>query len=156
NLLFSEEVVSCLAAVLGLTLAAPLHAITNGQLDGTAHPYVGIFLTADTGSACSGSLISPTVFLTAAHCVTEGEPVFLTTADDAFSPDAVIVTGTAHPDPEFQRCEGPGKGNGGKQKPHCMAHDVAVITLDEALLVPRYAQLPEEGLADTLHQGQPL
>jgi len=147
---------SFLIALLDLALAPPLHAITHGQLDGTAHPYVGAFLTADTGNACSGSLLSPWVFLTAAHCVTEGELVFLTADEDALSPDALVVTGTAHPDPESDRCEGPGKGNGGKQQPHCMGHDVAVITLDAPIFVSRYAQLPEEGLADTLRQGQPL
>ena len=53
--------------VLALVGAAPAAAITGGRPDGNAHPYVGIVLTAD-GALCSGSLLSPTVFLTAGHC----------------------------------------------------------------------------------------
>jgi hypothetical protein len=55
-----------LAMVLGIT-AGPAGAITGGRPDGTAHPYVG-FVGEPEGGFCSGTLLSPTVFLTAGHC----------------------------------------------------------------------------------------
>ena len=48
------------------------HAILNGTLDGNLHPNVGVVIAAVDGqlfSPCSGNLIAPTVFVTAAHCV---------------------------------------------------------------------------------------
>ena len=63
----------CLAAAGGIGAAGPALAITNGTADGNGHPNVGA-LVADsaysdgTWTYCSGTLISPTVFLTAAHC----------------------------------------------------------------------------------------
>ena len=68
------------AVVATLVIAAPVVAITNGQADEGEHPYVGqLFFYVpdevddhftDPGSwfNCSGTLISPTVVLTAGHC----------------------------------------------------------------------------------------
>src|SRR3954465_10087428 len=53
------------------TAVVPAGAITNGQLDGTGHPNIGVMVV-DFGAGpqrlCSGELIAPTRFLTAAHC----------------------------------------------------------------------------------------
>jgi hypothetical protein len=70
-----------LSGVIGaLALAAPVGAITNGQPDGADHPFVGqlLFYVPDEADSrftdpgswfnCSGTLISPTVVLTAGHC----------------------------------------------------------------------------------------
>ena len=63
-------------AVLGTLLASLLHigvanAVTDGAPDGAAHPYVGL-LVFDVGGRpawrCSGTLLSPTILLTAGHC----------------------------------------------------------------------------------------
>ncbi len=52
--------------------AFPVGAITDGELDGNGHPFVGLMVAQDaTGRPlwrCSGTLLSPTLFLTAGHC----------------------------------------------------------------------------------------
>ena len=63
-----------LAAVLAMTLGSlgAVNAIQWGELDGEDHPYVGLMVADVDGEPawrCSGTLISPTVFLTAGHCV---------------------------------------------------------------------------------------
>lgn len=69
-----------LVSVMTLALAAPVGAITNGVPDDEEHPYVGqlLFYVPDDPSpsfedpgawySCSGTLVSPTVVLTAGHC----------------------------------------------------------------------------------------
>ena len=65
-----------LTAFAGLLLAAcgSLTATTFGQPDGTGHPHVGtlLFQAADKKYySCSGTMLSPTVMVTAAHCTTD-------------------------------------------------------------------------------------
>ena len=47
-------------------------AVTDGELDGDGHPYVGLMVAQDEDGnplwRCSGTLLSPTLFLTAGHC----------------------------------------------------------------------------------------
>ena len=60
------------ALVLVLVAVGAVGAITYGQPDGSGHPNVGALLTPDRAGNlypyCSGTLIAPDVFLTAAHC----------------------------------------------------------------------------------------
>jgi hypothetical protein len=170
-----------LAAVLVVSLlgAGSATAITNGVPDGTNHPYVGLMVALDENGVplwrCSGSLLSPTLFLTAGHCTEppaarveiwfDAGPV-LTDQDYlaavAADPDGVVscndsasfdgypcmgdISGTPQPYPGF--CTGCGKG-----LPNYAYRDVGVVELDGAVptnLVNEYAQLPEAGLVDTL------
>ena len=56
--------------------------ILDGHPDRSAHPYVG--LVTDGDSFCSGALVSPTVFITAAHCFEKpGQEVSVTVDPDA-------------------------------------------------------------------------
>src|SRR5262249_25521927 len=65
--------VSALCALLG-AFPASAPAITAGQPDGNGHPYVAYL---DNGVfACSGTLISPTVLITAAHCFSDSTSAF--------------------------------------------------------------------------------
>lgn len=70
------KLVSSLALVAILLLAVnPAAAISDGTKDGNGHPYVGLMVAQDAAGKplwrCSGTLLSPTLFLTAGHC-TEG------------------------------------------------------------------------------------
>lgn len=59
------------ALAMALTMAMPVGAITDGELDGDAHPEV-VLIIMDVGGApayaCSGTLLSPTLVVTAGHC----------------------------------------------------------------------------------------
>ncbi len=68
-----KRVVSLLiAVVLLLAVVIPVVAITDGELDGNAHSFVGLMVAQDAKGnplwRCSGTLLSPKLFLTAGHC----------------------------------------------------------------------------------------
>jgi len=77
--------------LVAMLVATPALAITFGELDGELHPNVGALLVAwpypdgPIDIVCSGTLISPTVFLTAAHCVNW-------MPDEGIQPNDVYVT----------------------------------------------------------------
>ena len=83
------------AIALGvLAWAAPADAITNGTADENGHPNVGGLVAAQAYSDgtwvyCSGTLIAPRVFLTAAHCG-EGDRVRVT-FDSAYQAGDKVV-----------------------------------------------------------------
>lgn len=141
-----RRVVTLALAVLALALAAaPAGAITFGQLDQGRHPEVGALVVQFPNGAkdwiCSGTLIAPRVFLTAAHCIdVEGQRVWVTFAEDADVGIAKkkLVAGVAHPHPLF--------GFGGMSD----AHDVAVVLLDRSVRGVAPAQLPQAGLLDRI------
>lgn len=62
--------VAAALAVSVVSVGGSAAAITDGAADGEAHPNVGmlLFYTAEGRFRCSGTLVSPTVVLTAAHC----------------------------------------------------------------------------------------
>ncbi|MBX9602207.1 MAG: trypsin-like serine protease [Bryobacteraceae bacterium] len=66
-------------AVLGASVL--LYAITFGEPDGNAHPYVGTLLyeRADGFYSCTGTLLNPTLMLSAGHCVEAGGQTNLNT-----------------------------------------------------------------------------
>lgn len=68
-----KKLIATVLLTLGLTFStvAPAGAITDGALDGDGHPDV-VLLLMEVGGVpryrCSGTLLSPTVLLTAGHC----------------------------------------------------------------------------------------
>lgn len=135
-----------LVIVLLLATVSTVFAISNGQPDGNNHPYVGMAIGPATGGGywvCSVAAISPTMVVTAAHCF-EGPDVLVSFAEDPIANfPATFQPGTWTPNPDW--CIGCGGG-----LPGFDSHDVAVIVLDSPVSLPRYAQLPTEGLVDTL------
>jgi len=138
-------------AVLSLTLltVAPAGAIVGGAADDGGHPNVGAlvaqFRPGGDFPACSGTLISHTVFLTAGHCIaitqSFGATGYAVTFDSSVTFDASgrvndTVDGTATLDPLFGHDQGD-------------FHDLAVITLKQPVSASP-ATLPTAGLLDTL------
>jgi len=132
------------ATVLGvLAFAAPAAAITHGSADGNGHPSVGGLVAEHAYSDgtwiyCSGTLIAPTVFLTAAHCA-EGDRVRVT-FDTAYQDGDAVYEGTWHADPLY----------GGAQSD---PHDIAVVVLDSAPPISP-ARLPAAGALSKLPKDQ--
>jgi V8-like Glu-specific endopeptidase len=114
--------------------AAPAGAITNGVADGSRHPNVGGLVSTTqysdgTWLYCSGTLISPTVFLTAAHCAEDGERVGVT-FDPNYQAGDKVYYGTFQADPLY-----PG--------PTSDSHDIAVVVLNRAVQGITPARLPK-------------
>ena len=72
--------VGLVVMIAGAIAAGAVQAITFGEPDGTRHPNVGA-LVADWNpdspgpdQFCTGTLVSPTLFLTAAHCLVGDGP----------------------------------------------------------------------------------
>jgi hypothetical protein len=139
-----------MCAVVGLS--ARVMTVTNGTPDGNRHPYVGVMLQPIPDmpgyfSVCSGAALSPTKFLTAAHCADASRPVLVSyKSGPPFKLATDFTSGTFHPDPDW--CPGCGSG-----LPGFDSHDVAVVTLDSPLDPGAFATLPVTGLVDTLAMG---
>jgi secreted trypsin-like serine protease len=141
--------------VMLLVLALPVLAITYGEPDGNAHPFVGsmvIRLDGNLYQVCSGTLISTNVFLTASHCTSflddfiaenPGAEI-LVTFDPVINDSATFYTGVWHTNPAFlssNDAADPG--------------DIAVIVLNQAPGIAP-ASLPTAGLLDQLKADHTL
>jgi hypothetical protein len=82
------------AIALAVITADPAAAIIGGQPDGNRHPNVGALDLRPIGFAipCSGTLVSPTVYVTAGHCTNFLESNGITQARVTFDP---VVSDTA-------------------------------------------------------------
>lgn len=148
--------VAAMVLVAALLVVTPVLAITFGELDGDRHPNVGALLVAwpypdgDIDIVCSGTLISPTVFLTAAHCV-NWMPYY------GIDPNGVYVTfDSVYEIGASTMHRGTYYVNTNHWHDNGDAHDVAVIVLDEPITGIEPASLPPAGLLDELKADKSL
>ena len=131
-------------------------AIINGRPDGNRHPYVGALVTKLDGAnvaICSGTLMSPRVFLTAGHCTDfirdEGLSTFVS-FDPTFDQSSALVRGSSKVFPRYRQVPGNGL-------PEFDAYDVGVVVLDRPISTAKgYGRLPRAGLVERLQRGQRL
>ena len=89
---------------------------------------------------CSGTLISQTIFLTAAHCGDDGEAVRVT-FDTAYQAGDDIHSGTFRADPLYTQSQSD-------------PHDIAVVVLDRPVKNITPALLPQLGALSQLSSNQ--
>lgn len=133
------------ALVSALAIASPADAIINGVADGIGHPSVGGLVSptqyADgTWLYCSGTLISPTVFVTAAHCAEDGERVGVS-FDPAYEAGDKVYYGTFEADPLYNQAQSD-------------THDLAVVVFDRAIRGITPSQLPTSASLSALSVSQ--
>lgn len=134
------------AVVATVVFAGGAAAITNGAPDGDGHPEVGALLAQQafsdgTWEECSGTLIAPRVFLTAAHC-DEGVTRVAVTFDSSYVyPNGTTYWGTWHADPNYNQAQDD-------------PQDLAVVVLDKAVKGITPARLPAAGSLGTLPADQ--
>jgi len=111
---------------------------------------------------CSGTLISPRVFLTAGHCtefeIEKDRPAYVS-FDPTYKPGASkLIRGTPylHPKACLAAKEGCVPDPIGEAVAGYPRYDAGVVVLKEPVRKATYGGLPEAGLVDTLKEGQRL
>jgi len=138
------------ALVVALVFSAiPAAAVTDGDLDGNGHPYVGL-MVAQTASGsplwrCSGTLLSSRLFVTAGHCTeSPAAHVEIWFAADVESgipangyPNKGDVGGTPYTHPNYD--------------PNAFfVRDLGIVVLDKAVNMKKYGALPRVDQLDAL------
>ena len=140
-----RRLITAAVLVAALTSVSSASAITDGTADGSAHPNVGglvapVAYSDGTWIYCSGTLISPTVFLTAAHCAEASDQVRVT-FDTAYQDGDKTYSGTFHGDPAYNQSQGD-------------PHDIAVVVFDKEVKGITPARLPAAASLSNLSSTQ--
>src|SRR5512139_1246232 len=139
----TKLLVLIVTVALVLVMVAPAAAVTDGELDGEGHPYVGLMVAQDAQGnplwRCSGTLLSSTLFLTAGHCTeAPAAHVEIWFASDVESgipangyPYDGEVGGTPYTHPQYN--------------PNAFyLYDLGVVVLDKPLKMKKYGALPTQ------------
>jgi hypothetical protein len=139
-------VATAMVCALGAVYVAPATAITDGALDGNGHPYVALMVASDANGTplwrCSGTFISPTLYLTAGHCTeAPAAHVEIWLASDVQSgvpsngyPYTGDVGGTPYGIPGYS----------------FPVRDLGMVVTDEPVTLPAYGALPQLNQLDKL------
>jgi secreted trypsin-like serine protease len=144
-----KALVSVLLVAILLLAVNPAAAVTDGELDGNGHPYVGLMVAKDADGTplwrCSGTLISSTLFLTAGHC-TESPAVSAEIWFDAdMQTDSAAkgypydgqASGTTYTHPQYN--------------PNAFyLYDLGVVVLSKPYRMSQYGVLPRLNVLDSL------
>lgn len=128
-----------------LAFATSAFAITNGELDGDNHPHVGLLIfdsaPGQPGWRCSGTLLSPTVLLTAGHCThgaAGGRVWFAATQSE--------VVAQGYPYGGAGAIEFSAIHNSPNYNPNAFfLNDLGVVILEQPVYLDTYAALPKAG-----------
>jgi secreted trypsin-like serine protease len=139
-----KKLIIMLVTLLTLSLLVlTAKAITYGQPDGNKHPNVGALVGTFSGQTypyCSGTLISSTVFLTAAHCDIGAATVYVT-FDTQYSSKAQLYQGSFYSDPLYNQAQSD-------------PHDIAVVVFSKPIKGITPALLPTAGQFNILSPSQ--
>lgn len=138
-----------IVAALSLVATDSALAVTDGELDGDEHPYVGLMVAQDSDGnpmwRCSGTLLSPKLFLTAGHC-TEAPAARIEIWFDADVESGIMANG--YP---FTGAAGGTPFTHPQYDPDAFyLYDLGVVVLDEPIVMGDYGALPERDVLDMM------
>lgn len=153
-------------------LVLPVSAITNNWVEDNEHPFVGMVAFYDANGEfvwrCSGSLISPTKFLTAGHCTDTAEGAvtarvwFQQDAGANYDPATGVDPVSGYPEFCAAGTEGILCATSEELYNYGFAnfagfpntHDVGLVILDQSITLPEYGVLPDAGELDGLDKAR--
>lgn len=144
-----RRILLLVALAVGLVAALPASAVTDGELDGNGHPYVGLMVAQDADGnplwRCSGTLLSPRLFLTAGHC-TEAPAAHIESWFDADVESGIPANG--YP---FDGDVGGTPFTHPSYDPNAFfLFDLGAVVLDKPVKMKKYGVLPELNVLDKL------
>ncbi|HEY3438797.1 MAG TPA: trypsin-like serine protease [Actinotalea sp.] len=162
-----------LATMLAFVIspAGPATAITGNYVQDFEHPFVGLVVLYDANGEfvhrCSGSLLTPTVFLTAGHCtatdtgVVTARVYFQQDAGVHYDPATQLDPVTGYPDfcadgtlgvtcATSDQLYGYGFTNFAGFPRQADLHDIGLVILDQPIMLPEYGALAAPGTLDAL------
>ncbi len=166
-----KSIAVILVALAG-TLATPAFAITGNWVDDNQHPFVGLVVFYDSAGQflwrCSGSLISPTKFVTAGHCADTAEGAasarvyFQQDAGKNFDPATGVDPVSGYPNTCAPGTLGVVCATSSQLFNYGFAdfagfpntRDVGLVILDQPIALPEYGELPQAGVLNGLDKGR--